>query len=180
MQGVLGYIALGANLGDRTEHLRAALRGLQAFEGLLVLRQSPIYETAAHTLEATERSPAYLNAVIEVATTLAPVELLRACQRLERKAGRIRRRRWAPRTLDLDLLSLGTLQLRGPRLTLPHPRLAVRRFVLQPWADLSPNHYIDAPHCATVGELLKRCGDAAALNKTTLAWQDLEPECFDH
>ena len=171
MEGVLGYIALGTNLGDRAGHLRSALHGLRRAQGITVLGCSPIYEAAAHTLDLTERQPAYLNAVAEVRTAYSPSDLLAICQRLELAAGRSRRVRWAPRTLDLDLLTLGMQRFSGPDLELPHPRLAERRFVLQPWADLSPNHYIGDPFGATVAALLSQCPDRGAIRRTNIAWQ---------
>ncbi len=175
MEGVLAYIALGTNLGERARHLHAALFGLEKAPGMTILRCSPIYETAARTLDPLERQPCYLNAVIEVNSILAPADALAVCRNLERIAGRTRHRPWAPRTLDLDLLTLGSYQCSVPGLNLPHPRLATRRFVLQPWADLSPNHYIGNPLFATVSDLLKRCTDTGAIRLTALGWQETYP-----
>ena len=90
--------------------------------------------------------------------------------RLERLAGRERTRRWTPRTLDMDLLMLGEHTHHTSQLQLPHPRLAERRFVLQPWADLSPDCYIENPFLSTVEQLLHVCPDRAAIRKTSLRW----------
>lgn len=159
MDKTIAYIALGANLGERLETLRAAVRGLAAHTDITVLRTSPVYETKAHTPVAGETQPPYLNAVVEVETTLPPAVLLTYCHDLERAAGRARRTRWAPRTLDLDLLLYGSETCATPHLTLPHPRMADRRFVLQPLADLAPTLYIPAPFDATVSDLLVACPD---------------------
>jgi 2-amino-4-hydroxy-6-hydroxymethyldihydropteridine diphosphokinase len=153
------YLALGANLGDRLRALRTAVAGLSATEAIEVLLASPVYETVAHTLTPGERQPAYLNAVVKVRTCLAPEALLAVAHDLERRAGRRRKVRWMPRTLDLDLLVYGQVTRQDADLVIPHPRLGDRRFVLQPWYDLAPNLYVPSPFDATVEALLHRCPD---------------------
>lgn len=135
-------MALGSNLGDREANLRRALRWLDALPGVQVQQVSPFLRTAP----VGPPQPDYLNAVARLSTALPPLALLDALLTLERAAGRIRRpnERWGPRTLDLDLLimvdPLGRLcHLAHPRLTLPHPRLEERRFVLQPFAHIDPD-----------------------------------------
>lgn len=160
------FIALGANLGERIEQIRSAVERLAAHPAIEVRATSPVYESEAHTLDDGEEQPPYLNAVVRVETTLAPEELMAVCQRIEQAAGRRRTRRWAPRRLDLDLLMVGSVTRRGERLTLPHPRLAERRFVLRPWADIAPNLYVPAPFENTVAALLERCPDPADLIPT--------------
>ena len=159
-RATLAYIALGANLGDRIGALRAAVEGLGAHPEIEGVRASPVYQTEAHTLTPDEGQPPYLNAVVELGTTLSPEALLAYCHDLERAAGRQRRLRWRPRTLDLDLLVCGQQVRQAPGLVLPHPHLGRRRFVLQPWADLAPNLYVPPPFDASVAELLRRCPDA--------------------
>ncbi len=162
------FIGLGANVGRRLAHLRFAVRRLDAHPAIRVAGTSPVYETEAHTLDPAETQPPYLNAVVRVETELPPEALLDACLQIERAAGREREaaRRWAPRPLDLDLLVYEGCTRETPRLTLPHPRLAARRFVLRPWADLAPNLYVPSPFDATVQELLARCPDAAPVRRT--------------
>lgn len=160
------FIALGANLGQRSEQLRMAVERLAAHPEIEVRATSPVYESEAHTLEDVEEQPPYLNAVVRVETTLAPEALLDVCRAIEQAAGRTREQQWAPRRLDLDLLMVGPIQRRTERLTLPHPRLAERRFVLQPWADIAPNLYVPAPFETTVAALLERCPDTADLTPT--------------
>lgn len=132
---VLAYIGLGANLGDARAQLQTAVQGLRQLPQTELLRLSPCYRTAP--VDAT--GPDYLNAVAELSTRLPPLDLLRALQSLEQVAGRERPYRNAPRTLDLDVLLYGDLQQDDPTLTLPHPRMHERAFVLRPLADLRPD-----------------------------------------
>ena len=151
------YIALGSNLGNRIEWLRLAVDGLHAVAE--TLRASPVYESPAHTLGEDEMQPDYLNAVLEIKSSLPAYELLQVCLRLECAAGRTRHRRYAPRTLDVDILTMGMATCKNAHLELPHPRLHLRRFVLKPWADLDPEWYIPSPFQMTVGSLLEGCPD---------------------
>lgn len=161
------YLGLGSNLGDRRVHLQAAVSGLQAAAAIRVTAVSPVYETEAHTLDPNEEQPPFLNAVVEADVRCSPERLLQVAHGLERGAGRaIDRDRWAPRPLDVDLLVVGRVTCRTDTLTLPHPRLADRRFVLQPWADLAPNLWVPPPFEATVQALLDSCSDTAALRRT--------------
>lgn len=133
---VTAYVALGSNLGDRRAHLDAALAALAALPGTRPDAVSVIYETAPVGPPGQQD---YLNAVARLATTLAPLDLLDSLLAIEQSRGRIRAERWGPRTLDLDLLLHGDAVLAEPRLTLPHPRLHERAFVLAPLADLAPD-----------------------------------------
>src|SRR5687767_2229740 len=131
------YLALGSNLGDRQSFLDQAILRLRAVPGLSVRRVSPCYETAP--VGGPAGSGAYLNAVAEAETSLAPDRLLQALLDIERGFGRIRAEPNAPRTLDLDLILYDDLVRPGPDPVVPHPRLHERRFVLQPLADLAPD-----------------------------------------
>lgn len=137
LRGVLAYVALGSNLGDRLETLRAAGRRIDALLGLRVLRASRVYETAA----VGPPQPDYLNAVLEIDACKSPRAHLLALQAIEAALGRDRSRevRWGPRPIDLDLLWQGGLRLSRPGLELPHPRLTERSFVLAPLCDLAPD-----------------------------------------
>jgi 2-amino-4-hydroxy-6-hydroxymethyldihydropteridine diphosphokinase len=165
------YLGLGSNQGDRQAHLQAALDGLAAASALRVSAVSPVYETEAHTWTADETQPAFLNAVAAVEVDCSPERLLDIAQVLERAEGRARsaKRRWAPRPLDVDLLSVGSVTCDTDRLTLPHPRLAERRFVLQPWADIAPDVQVPAPFAASVRSLLYACTDTAALSRADVS-----------
>jgi 2-amino-4-hydroxy-6-hydroxymethyldihydropteridine diphosphokinase len=134
---VLGYLGLGSNVGDRRANLRAALDGLGG-AGIEVLAASSVYETEPVGLVLDQ--PAFLNACLRVRTTLAPLHLLDRVKGLERTLGRdpavIRH---GPRVIDVDILLLGDRRLEAPRLTLPHPALTERRFVLVPLLELDPD-----------------------------------------
>lgn len=155
------YVALGSNLGDRLQHLRYGVDALQRVSQVELVSVSPVYESPAQTTDPTESQPLFLNAVVEIKTSLDPHSLLDHCQRIERETGRIRdaRRRWYPRTLDLDLLIFGSEVVRDARLSVPHPKLDVRRFVLRPLADLAPGLHVPPPYDAPVGTLLDACPD---------------------
>ncbi len=130
------YLALGSNQGDREKHIERALEALTA-AGIAVRRRSPLYETQP---VGTAAQRWFLNCVLEVETELMPMSLVRATQRIERQLGR--RPAAAPqpvaRTIDIDILFYGTSVVRLAELTIPHPRLAERRFVLAPLCDLAP------------------------------------------
>ncbi|MFO8099216.1 MAG: 2-amino-4-hydroxy-6-hydroxymethyldihydropteridine diphosphokinase [Salinibacter sp.] len=159
------YLGLGSNQGPRAQHLQTAIDRLGETSGVHVGAASPVYESEAHTVRPEETQPSYLNAVVVVETSWSPKGLLRKTQALERAAGRNRTEegRWEPRPLDLDLLMVGTEQRDTDVLTLPHPRLAERRFVLRPWADLAPNLRVPPPFDRSVRALLAACPDTAAL-----------------
>jgi 2-amino-4-hydroxy-6-hydroxymethyldihydropteridine diphosphokinase len=134
----LAFVGLGSNLAHPRRQLAKALARLDATRGIRVLAASPSYATAPIGGIA---QPDYVNAVALVRTTLSPAALLACLLRIER--GQKRRRdattlRNAPRTLDLDLLLYGALRMRSPRLTLPHPRMHERAFVLRPLTDIAP------------------------------------------
>ncbi len=129
------FIGLGSNLGDRRALLRAAVEGLGA--GGDVVAVSPLYETKP--VGGPAGQGAYLNAVVELSTADTPRHLLERCHALEDGAGRVRAERWGPRTLDADVLYVEGCEVDEPDLTVPHPRLWERRFVLAPLADLAPD-----------------------------------------
>ena len=126
-------IALGANLGDRLASLQSAATRLGTLGR--ELGRSPVYESAP----VGPPQPDYLNAVLLLETSAEAETLLQGLLSVEAQMGRIRRERWGPRTIDLDLLALGDLRLETPLLTLPHPEIARRAFVLRPWLDVSPD-----------------------------------------
>ncbi len=129
------YVALGGNLGDRRAHLSAGYAALAALPRTRLVGRSGLYETAPLGPPGQQD---YLNAVAALDTALAPLELLDALLAIERDCGRVRRERWGPRTLDLDLLLHGDAVLHEPRLVLPHPAMLGRAFVLAPLRDLAP------------------------------------------
>ena len=131
------FIALGGNLGDSRAYLQRALTALAGLPGTRLLAASRFYRTPPWGLR---EQPAFLNAAAMLETALSPHALLDALLDIEREAGRVRDgQRWGPRTLDLDLLHMDGVILQDDRLTLPHPRIAARAFVLLPLAELAPD-----------------------------------------
>jgi 2-amino-4-hydroxy-6-hydroxymethyldihydropteridine diphosphokinase len=129
------YLGLGSNIGDRQANLEAALAGLPAI-GVRVTRASPVYET--EPVDFTDQRW-FLNLVVEAETELFPLQLLARLQRIERDLGRVRTVAKGPRTLDIDILLYGQAVIQRPDLEIPHLRMAERRFVLAPLADLAPD-----------------------------------------
>ena len=132
---MLAYLGLGSNLGDRRGNIDEAVRRLGETPGVTVTKVSSIYETKP---VGGPEQPDFLNAACEVETQLQPRELLREAQRIEREMGRVRTVRWGPRNIDIDILLCGDVVIDGGDLTVPHPRLAEREFVLRPLAEIAP------------------------------------------
>lgn len=133
------YIALGANLGDPASTIRAAFGALANLPDSRVVRCSSLYRTAPVGIVD---QPEFVNAVALLETTLAPVALLGELLDIEQRFGRQRGEKNGPRTLDLDLLLYDDCHVELPELTLPHPRLHLRAFVLQPLAELAPDLHL--------------------------------------
>ena len=130
------YVALGANIGEPVKHLRAAVDDLNALPGTQVTARSSLYRSAPVGLID---QPDFINAVVAVDTEQPALELLRQLLAIEARHGRVRSVPNAPRTLDLDLLLYGTLQMQETELTLPHPRMHQRAFVLLPLLEIAPD-----------------------------------------
>jgi len=162
------YLGLGSNEGDRLRHLQTAVEQLHGRETLRVETASPVYETEAHTVSPEEEQPSFLNAVLQVGAECSPEVLLHHAHAVERAEGRTRSagQKWRPRPLDIDLLAVGAVRCQTDTLTLPHPRLGERRFVLRPWADLAPNFVVPPPFDQTVHSLLDQCPDTTDIRRT--------------
>lgn len=153
-------IALGSNLGDREANLRQAMDEIEALDGVWPGHRSSLYETAALTTHGIDDDkPAYLNAVMTVLTDRTPHDLLHELQQIEADHGRVRTERWGDRTLDLDIIEHGGLQLRDDELELPHPRAFERAFVLTPWHEIEPHASI--PGRGALEQLLEHVTDTA-------------------
>ena len=144
----IAYIALGSNLGDRDANLLAALERLGALGTVEAV--SPFFDTEPVGFTA---QPRFLNAAARLRTSLAPVELLQGLLAVEAALGRVRLERWGPRVIDLDLLLYDDLISEAPGLSVPHPRLHERRFVLQPLAAIAP-HAVHPRLRKTIADLL--------------------------
>ncbi len=149
------YLGLGSNLGDRAEMLVQA-RALLDADDLQVVAASRVYESLPWGVVG---QPPFLNQVLEVRTTLSPRELLTRCHDVEARLGRVRSTRWGPRTIDIDILVYGTLQVADPDLRIPHPQLRHRAFALVPLADLGAG--LRVPGEGTVRSLLDALPDRA-------------------
>jgi 2-amino-4-hydroxy-6-hydroxymethyldihydropteridine diphosphokinase len=141
------YLSLGSNLGDRAAHLRAGVRLAVAGD---THRVSSVYET--EPWGPVPQGP-YWNLVVELDTTCSPEELLARCASAEDAEGRTREQRWGPRTLDVDIVLVEGVSRDGPELTLPHPRMWERRFVLVPLAELAPELVSRGAIDAATGEV---------------------------
>lgn len=129
------YLALGSNLGQRLDQMRSALRLLEA-GGVRVRAVSHVYQNRA--IGMVDADP-FLNAVVQIETTLEPELLLDLCLKVETQLGRVRTAGWSPRTIDIDVLVYGEAHVETERLQVPHPRIAERDFVLQPLVDIQPD-----------------------------------------
>jgi 2-amino-4-hydroxy-6-hydroxymethyldihydropteridine diphosphokinase len=145
------FLGLGSNLGDRRVLLADAVAALR--QGGDVVAVSPVYETAP--VGGPDGQGPYLNLVVELATAESPHRLLERCHELETAAGRVRVERWGPRTLDADVLYVEGETVDQEDLTVPHPRLYERRFVLAPLADLAPDLVTKAQLAASGGEVVR-------------------------
>jgi 2-amino-4-hydroxy-6-hydroxymethyldihydropteridine diphosphokinase len=149
--GTLALIGLGSNVGDRRAHLDRAVAALAETPGVAVVAVSSYHETIAAGGPAGQG--AFLNASARLDTDLAPLDLLRRLLEIEAEAGRVRTVRWGERPLDLDLLIYGCKSMHSEELILPHPRMAVRRFVLAPLAEIAPD-IVDMRSGLSVAQLL--------------------------
>jgi 2-amino-4-hydroxy-6-hydroxymethyldihydropteridine diphosphokinase len=143
------FVGIGSNLGDREGNLRRAVELLAAEDGIEVAAVSEIRET--DPVGPVEQGP-FLNGVVRIETDLGPRELLARLLAVEQRLGRVRRERWGPRTIDLDLLLYGNQAVDEPGLTVPHPRLHERRFALEPLSDLAPG--LEIPGKGPISALL--------------------------
>ncbi len=130
------YLALGSNLGDRLGQMQSALERLVSCGALRVLQVSPVFENRA--VGMGEADP-FLNAMAEVETSFSPLELLDRCLAVEAELGRVRTGGWAPRSIDLDVIAYADVSLEHERLSLPHPRIEERDFVVHPLHAIAPD-----------------------------------------
>ena len=149
------YLGLGGNLADRLAQLTEAVRSLHESPGISVVTVSSVYESVA--IGITDQ-PDFLNLVLRVATTLTPEALLARCLQIEADLGRVRIQRWGPRIIDIDVLLYEGVACDGERLTLPHPRMRERSFVLTPLAEIAPALTIAGIPVADLAGMLDQTG----------------------
>lgn len=159
------FLSLGSNMGDRGAYLRFALKSLAEHEAIQPIRGSSIYETDAWGPVEQDK---YLNACLEVETDLSPDELLSVCQDIESAACRRRDVRWGPRTLDIDILLYDDLIIDTPRLTIPHPRMKQRLFVLVPLLELEE----EVPVLGSLADLMEALPPQGLVARTDEQWQE--------
>lgn len=154
------FLGLGSNLGDRQGHLRAGLHGIRKKIGDLK-SVSGLYETEPW---GVENQDSYYNLAVEVSTPLLPLRLLHTIREIELECGRERKEKWGSRTLDIDLLLFEDYHFTLPGLTVPHPRLTERNFVLYPLAEIAPA-FVHPGKRLTVAGLKERCPDTGWINR---------------
>ena len=133
-------LSIGGNLGDRRATLQSAIEAIDSTKGIQVVASSEFYESVAITLSGPDtEQPSYLNAAVKVLTSLKPKALLARLNEIEHQFGRVRLLRWAPRSLDIDIITYGTELIETKSLIVPHPRAFERSFVLVPWLSIDPD-----------------------------------------
>ena len=155
------FLALGSNIGNRQENINQAIRFLS--KEITDIKQAPIYESKA---VGYEDQPDFLNTVISGYTDLSPEELLNFVKKVEKQTGRIKRFRWGPREIDIDILFYGNLVIEKDNLIIPHPRIQERDFVLKPLCDLEPE-FIHPVLKKTVLELFNNLKEKSIIRETS-------------
>jgi len=158
------FLSIGSNLGDRLNHLQKGLELLCDATAGKIIKKSSVYETPPF---GYLEQPSFYNAVAELQTAVEPEELLENIHQVEASCGRQRLIHWGPRTLDMDILLFGSRQMATKDLTIPHPGLVERHFVLEPWAEIAPEVMI--PGLGTVEELLGKLPEAKDIKRVILA-----------
>ncbi len=158
------YLGLGSNIGNKKDHLIKAVKLLNEHPAITLTQRSSLYETEPWGYTEQE---SFLNAVVVVETELSPEELLTHCQKIEHALLRTREITWGPRTIDIDILIYSGVRSHTPQLTLPHPHLTERAFVLAPLAEVAPNLSI---HEKKVDQWLSEIGETGITAVTP--WED--------
>jgi len=164
------FLGFGSNLGNREENIRTALRLLTIENKVQIQKVSSLYET--EPVGFADQNP-FLNAVAIITTDLTPEELIKYCLAVERQMGRVREMRWGPRNIDIDLLCYDNLFIQTELLTLPHPRMKERKFVLVPLLEIAGD--IALPGNILVRKALADCPDhSAVVQIKPIGWEGQE------
>jgi 2-amino-4-hydroxy-6-hydroxymethyldihydropteridine diphosphokinase len=161
------FVGLGSNVGDRLAFLRAAVQHLSSLPDTEVVGASSVYET--EPVGKKDQSD-FLNAVVELRSGLELLTIHKACKLIETKVGRTIRERWGPREIDIDLLYVGDLRFESPELTVPHPEIVHRRFVLVGLSEIA-GRFVDPIRKMTMAQLLASCRDQSLIAKTAFSIQ---------
>ncbi len=160
------YLGLGSNMGDRVALLQRAVHSLQEEKEIHIIELSSIYET--DPIGFTEQ-PSFYNLVVHLVTTLSPSDLLQKILSIETKLNRVRKQRWGPRTIDIDILLYGDQRVEEENLTIPHPRLHEREVVLIPLLEIAGDFRI--PHIdEKVSNLLQKLPEQGVRQMGTMEW----------
>lgn len=159
------YLGLGSNQKSPERQLRCAIRAISALRSTSLTKVSRFHWTKAWGLQGQQD---FCNAVVEIRTSLAPLQLLRACQKIEKQQGRVRKKRWGPRIIDIDILIYGDRTIQINNLTIPHPYITSRDFVLQPLSEVCGINLINMlmknkPHITILPSLLTETIEQEAL-----------------
>jgi len=157
------FVSLGSNIGDRLGFLQKAVDALGNASGFKLKSASPVYETEP---VGKKNQPRFLNAAVELESLLSPDSILVNLKQVERAVGRTPSQKWGPREIDLDLIYVEDLVVKSPMLTLPHPEVAARRFVLTPLAEIAPD-FVDPLRKRPLRDLLSSCPDVCEVVKTS-------------
>ena len=157
------YLLIGGNIGDRVSYLQKAINEIKQKIGPIVAISS-VYETAPW---GNQQQSHFLNQALQVTTSLEPYSLLKKILLIEQEMGRIRTTDNQPRTIDIDILYYNNLKLDSSELTIPHPRIFSRKFVLIPMNEIAPDH-LDPYHNTSIHQLLSACEDALEVNKFSI------------
>lgn len=150
---VTAYLGLGSNLDNPSQQILSAVREIATLHGVKEIALSPLYQTQP---VGPQDQPDYINAVLRIETKLPPLKLLKQCQAIENRHGRVRLVHWGARTLDVDILLYGDQIIDFADLSIPHPELAKRAFVLYPLADVAPSDLL-VPGKSNLSDLLAAC-----------------------
>lgn len=162
-EGTTAYLGLGSNMGERQANLELGIAFFRNARGIRLLRISPLYETEPWRMT---NQPDFLNCVIAISAMGGARHLLDLCHEAETRAGRLTRGDLAPRPLDVDILTFGDEIISTPSLSIPHPRVVLRRFVLVPLSDIAPNMVIPGTDKKVI-TLLKECPDEIRVTRVS-------------